>query len=117
MVNIQRFREQVKKRKGFGNMEIIKGYVHLCLKMENKKKKGLTRTLNEQVFGYIGIVMKISNQKIIVIMESKVEIGLIFIIIVVKKHNVIILMISNMDYGFFGVQMEINDLKDIIKKI
>ncbi len=48
-------------------------------------------------------------------MESKVEIGLIFIIIVVKKHNVIILMISNMDYGFFGIQMETNDLKDIIK--
>ena len=61
--------------------------------------------------------MKISNEKIIVIMESKVKIRLIFVIKVVKKHNIIILMISNMDYGFFGVQMEINDLKNIIKKI
>ena len=60
--------------------------------------------------------MKISNEKIIVIMKSKMEVGLIFMIKVIKKHNIIILMISNMDSGCFCVQMEINDLKDIIKK-
>ena len=45
------------------------------------------------------------------------DIGCNFMIQVVKKAKEIILMTLSMDYGLFGTEMELNNLKVISKRI
>ena len=104
------------KRRSLQHQRQNPGTVHFGLKMVRREKKESIKTLKAMAYGPTGTLMAMRKGKDTEIMELKMGSGSIFMKKEGKKVRGIILTIINMDYGPFGIQMGINNLKVILKR-